>query len=360
MMQILKKTNFEALRKAKKIGVDKTLKLLERSGLKGRGGAGFPTHLKLKFTKDAQGDEKYLICNFDEGEPGTFKDKFIVNHNVENLIEGIAIAAFIIGAKKSYIYLRGEYPYLVPKLKKAIKHAKQNIVIASGAGAYICGEETAIMESIEGNRGEPRLKPPYPAQVGLYGKPTCINNVETLANIPLIFAKKWNSKLRLFSLSGSLKKPGVYELEERKTFKDLIQLGKPKERIKALLFGASGGLVPYKDKEVLTNENLKKFNVGLGSCTVIAVGESVSIPKLCKNVAEFFVHESCGKCTPCREGTTRVLEILNKKHILEQDLKLLEELSDYMTKTAFCPLGQTAISCLKTALKYFRCEFKCK
>lgn len=367
-MQITTKTNFESFKKALSLQPDQVIQIIKDSNLKGRGGANFSTGLKLESTRKSSEKNKIIICNADEGEPGTFKDKMILTENPEALIEGIAIAAYAIGSDTCYIYLRGEYESLRNKIKATIKRYKKeldkislNIEIVIGAGAYICGDETAIMNSIQELRGEPRAKPPYPVETGLYGLPTSINNVETLTNIPFIFKKGWKD-LRLFSLSGNLKKPGIYELPMGIKAKELIDLGKPKNKIKALFFGCAGGCVPYKDSLSLDPDTIHDMGAMLGSCTIIAVDEKQSIPKICKNIAEFFVHESCGKCTPCREGNFRVLKILEKiiaKKATKKDFDALEDLADFINKTSLCGLGQASNIHIKTALQYFKEEFKC-
>jgi len=367
-MQILKNSNFRALSKIAGMKPEEVIELVKKSGLSGRGGANFPTGLKLEFTRSSQG-EKYVIANADEGEPGTFKDKLILEKNPNNVIEGMIIAGYAIGSSKGYLYLRGEYSYLKNKLQKVINNAKKiadklkiyfDIEIISGAGAYICGDETAIIESVEGKRGNPRLKPPFPANQGLFNKPTLINNVETLANLPLIILdKSWNNSFRLFSLSGNIIKPGVYELESGASLKKLINLGKPKNKIKAVYFGCSGGCLPYEDI-ALNNEAVKEKGAMLGSCAIIAVDEKHNIVDVATNIAKFFEYESCGKCTPCREGTMRVLELLEKislKKAANEDLELLEELCRVINETSLCGLGQSSTAHITTALKYFRKEF---
>jgi NADH:ubiquinone oxidoreductase subunit F (NADH-binding) len=369
-MQIMEKTHFEAFRKALTLKPDDIIDMIEKANLVGRGGAHFPTATKWKFTKNAKGSPKFIICNFDEGEPGTFKDKFIADHNPELIIEGIAINAYAIGAKKAFIYLRGEYAYLKPileeitqkyweEIKKIDLTIEISLEVFLGAGAYICGDETSIMNSIEGIRPEPRAKPPYPAQSGLWGCPTSINNVETLANVPLILISHWEErgwqKLRLYSLSGNVQKPGIYELPEGITMKQLIQKGKPTKPIKALFFGCAGGCLPYRDDFILSVQNVADHGAMFGSSTIIAVDVDQSIPLLCKNIAEFFVHESCGKCVPCREGTIRMLELL--KDIPLKNIALIKNLVECMEKASFCGLGQTAALHIKTALKYFEEEF---
>jgi len=359
-----------ALKKALLMTPDEVIAKVKESGLTGRGGAGFPTGMKWEFTRKASG-EKFLICNADEGEPGTFKDRQILERNPELLIEGMLIASHALGAKKAYIYLRKEYDYLKNKLQRAIdKVARKSgveVKIVSGAGAYICGDETAIMNSIEGDRGNPRKKPPYPAQKGLWQSPTCINNVETLANVALILGSKkvWDKNVRLFSVSGDVEKGGVFEGKLGATFRDIVSKAKPKCEPKALFFGASGGCVPYDDFSRFDPDEMKHKGAGLGSCTVIVVGRCHDIVDVCKNIQKFFVHEGCGKCTPCREGNYRILELLKKisaKHATKDDLKLMEELADFVRENSFCPLGQSSTTHISTALKHFRKEFdeKCR
>lgn len=361
-VQILIKADGKGLSKVKQLGREKSLNKIKESGLKGRGGANFPTWQKWKYVIDTKSDEKYLICNADEGEPGAFKDKYIIQNNPENLIEGILIASYITNVTKAFIYLRQEYLYLKNKLQKAIKKfkAENKIEIITGAGAYVCGDETALIKSIEGKRGCPNEKPPFPTQQGLFSKPTIINNVETLANVPLIFITNYNPKLRLFSLSGNLSKPGIYELEEGINLKELIKLGQPQEEIKAVYFGAACGMMPYQSVK-LTDEDLKKYNCYLGSAVVIAVDKTQKILDLAINIAKFFEYESCGKCTPCREGCMRILETLERISLgkgTKKDLGILEDLIFVMKTTSICGLGKTASLHLENALKYFKNEIK--
>ncbi|MBN1915028.1 MAG: hypothetical protein JW769_03980 [Parachlamydiales bacterium] len=365
-MQITNTTHFTSLTKALSLQPLEIIHMIEKANLRGRGGANFPTATKWKFALNAPRSEKHLICNFDEGEPGTFKDKFIADNNPDLLIEGIAIASLAIKAQKAFIYLRGEYHYLQQSLEAVIqKYQKQldliplTISIVLGSGAYICGDETSIMNSIENIRPEPRTKPPFPAQKGLYGTPTCINNVETLANVPLIIAGGWKD-LRLFSVSGCVQFPKIYEFPENITAKELFDVAKPTAPLKALFFGCAGGCVRYDPSLRLGIEELKKHGAMFGSATIIAVDIHQSIPKLCRNILQFFVHESCGKCTPCREGTTRALEMLEKiiyRQHTKKDIDLLLSLCDCMTETSFCGLGQTAGIPIKTAIKNFQQEF---
>ncbi len=365
-MQITHKTHFKSFGMALKLKPEELIETLKDSGLHGRGGANFLTALKLDFSRKSE-KEKVLICNADEGEPGTFKDKFIITENPSLLIEGIAIASYIIGAKRAYIYLRSEYKYLKEKLEKTISKYKKDLAkiglkldIFMGEGAYVCGDETAIMNSIEGKRGEPRHKPPYPVESGLFGYSTCIDNVETISNIPLIIKGNWKH-IRLFSLSGDIENPGVYELEFGTSLKDLIKHCHFKKNIKAIFFGSAGGCIPFDPLTILDVESINSLGAMLGSCTMIFVDSSRSIPDICKNIAEFFVHESCGYCTPCREGNFRVLELLNK--LIDgkgsvKDIEMLEDIANLMKATSFCGLGQSAGNHILTSLKYFRGEFE--
>lgn len=364
-MQILTKTDFSSFEKVLKKNPEEIIEIVKGSGLSGRGGANFPVGIKWELARKAKGKEKILICNADEGEPGTFKDKFILDNNPELLVEGIAIAAYAVGAKRACIYLRGEYRYLKDRLEKIIQRYQQQLdriglqlSLFLGAGAYICGDETAIMNSIEGKRGEPRAKPPYPAERGLFGLPTCINNVETLANVPPVIKGGWKD-LHLFSLSGDVSAPGVYELPLGVKAKMLIG----KDRPKALFFGCAGGCVPYQQEMALDCKTVSSKGAMLGSGAVIAAGRERSIPKICRNMAQFFVHESCGYCAPCREGNYRILELLNKfvdKKASREDLKMLMDLAELVKKASFCGLGQSSANHILTALKYFPEEFKCR
>ena len=366
-MQILRRTNLKALKKAKKLGARKVIDILKKKNLTGRGGAGFPTGKKWEFTLNAKSDVKYVICNADEGEPGTFKDRFIIKNNPETLVEGILIAAYVIKAKQAFIYLRGEYDNLRAKLQKAInkvlKKSKLNlsIKIISGAGAYVCGEETAIIKSIEGYRAHPNYKPPFPAVEGLFGKPTIINNVETLTNVPqVILFDNWNSSLRLMSLSGNVENPGIYELPVGYKLTELIKKAQPRNKVKAIYFGCFGGCMPYSEIE-LTPDSICGKNCIVGSYTIIVVDEKQSILDVASSIAHFYCNESCGKCTPCRGGTARVCLLLKKiksGKATKNELGVLEDLAKNIHETSLCGLGQTSTNHLLTALKYFRKEFE--
>jgi len=368
-MRILEKVNLEAWKKVNMLGADGTISLLKKKGLTGRGGACFLTGLKWEFTRKAKDGEKFVICNADEGEPGTFKDKLILENNPENVIEGILIAAYCVDAKQAYVYLRGEYHYLKGKLKGVIKKVLSNaksklkIDIIEGAGAYICGDETAIIASIENKRGYPHFKPPYPPQKGLYGKPTVINNVETLANVPLAIVKEeWSDSLRLFSVSGDVGKAGVYELKLGSKLGEIAKLVGVKDA-KAVYFGASGGCIPYKPGFCVNAEHVCKEDAMLGACSLIFVNWKRSMLDMAINIAQFFKHESCGKCTPCREGNVHVLRLLEKIKAgdgegTKDDLELLRRLSINIRDTSLCGLGQSCTNHVLTALKFFKSDFK--
>lgn len=366
-MRILQKTNLEAWKKVNELGADRIIELLKKKGLTGRGGACFLTGLKWEFTRKAKANERFVICNADEGEPGTFKDKLILENNPKNVVEGILIACYCIDAKQAYIYLRGEYHYLKKRLEKVINKvlsdakADLKIDIIEGAGAYICGDETAIIASIENKRGYPHFKPPYPPQKGLWGKPTVINNVETLANVPLaIVNDDWDDNLRLFSLSGDVSKPGVYEVKIGTNLGEIAKIAQAKNP-KAVYFGAAGGCIPYSLNFVVSSDHVCKEEAMLGACSLIFVSKKRSTLDLAINIAQFFKHESCGKCTPCREGNVHLLRLLEKIRLGKADKKdlfLLEKLSIIIRDTSLCGLGQSCTNHILTALKHFKKDFK--
>ncbi len=364
-MQILKESSMMAFNKTVEKGPKWVIDTLKNKGLTGRGGAGFPTGTKWEMVFNEKETEKYVVCNADEGEPGTFKDRMIIEKNPKTLIEGIMIACHVITAKKAFIYLRGEYECLKENLQKTIDEVNTSdieIQIFQGAGAYVCGDETAILRSIEGYRGHPSLKPPFPTVQGLFEKPTIINNVETLTNVPLaLMMDDWDPKLKLFSLSGKVKHPGVYELKEGTPLSKLIKLGDGEP--KAIHFGCFGGCLAYEQfKDIpLTPEEVLKADCFLGSCAVIVTDKKTSIIDVATNIAKFYEFESCGKCTPCREGTMRVLAILENIAMGQAnsaDIDTLLELAIVIRDTSFCGLGQTATNHVINAIKYFREEFE--
>jgi NADH-quinone oxidoreductase subunit F len=368
----VRRDGFQALNKARAMDPEAVIAEVKASGLKGRGGAGFPCGAKWELARSAPGDEKFVICNADEGEVGTFKDRYIIQHDPFTLIEGIGIAAYAIGAQKAYIYLRGEYHYLLDGLKRAIDQATSKgllglpIEIREGAGAYICGEESALMNSIEGKRGEARFRPPFPPESGLFGKPTIINNVETLMNIPRIIANgsAWFSRIgtakstgtKVFSVSGDVERPGVYELAMGSRLAELLELADAKDVKLVQIGGATGGIVPAS----MINTPLS-YETVLGSGAVTVMNTSRDVIDFVYRSMEFLNEESCGECTPCREGTevmVDILERLTKGEGAEEDIKVLEELSRVMMDSSLCGLGQAAPIPVLDTLKYFRNDYE--
>jgi len=366
----LDRGGFKALKKALKLTSEQIIEEIKASGLQGRGGAGFPCGLKWDLARKAPGDEKYVICNADEGEVGTFKDRYILENDPFSLIEGIAIAGHAIGAKKAYIYLRAEYHYLLDLLEKAIAQSKKkgflkylDIEIRQGAGAYVCGEESALMDSIEGKRGEVRYRPPFPPTKGLWGKPTIINNVETLMNIPRIMLNgaEWFSGMgtekskgtKVFSVSGDVGKPGVYELVLGSSLKELVEELALAEKVQAVqVGGATGRIIPYDMIDTTLS-----FETILGAGAITVFDETRDIVDMVYKTLEFLAEESCGKCAPCREGTEAMVEILerfSKGEGLEKDITVLEELADTMMLASLCGLGQAAPIPVVDSLQHFR------
>jgi NADH-quinone oxidoreductase subunit F len=364
---------------------------ITKSGLRGRGGGGFPTGLKWKFVAEANNDEKYVICNADEGDPGAFMDRSALEGDPHIVIEGMIIAGYAIGAKKGFIYIRAEYPLAIERLKKAINDAKENkllghnilnhefefdIELVLGAGAFVCGEETALIHSIEGGRGTPRTKPPYPSIEGLWGRPTLINNVETLANIAVIILdgyEKFNSigtekskGTKVFALAGKVNNTGLIEVPMGITLREIIyDIGggiKNGKKFKAVLTGGpSGGCIPEKYLDTPVDyDSLKELGSIMGSGGMIVLDEDDCMIDVARYFVEFTQNESCGKCTPCREGTKRMLEIMTKitsgKGEME-DIDKLERLANLVKKTALCGLGNSAPNPVLTTLKYFREEY---
>jgi NADH-quinone oxidoreductase subunit F len=353
-----------------------------RSGLSGRGGAAFPTGLKWRYTASAPGDPKYIICNADESEPGTFKDRLLMEGDPFSIIEAMLIAGYAIGAPQGYIYIRGEYPRPTASVQQAIETAYaagylgQNISdsgfnfdleIRSGAGAYICGEETALFESIEGQRGMPRAKPPFPTTNGLFDKPTMINNVETLCAAAWIMAHgaeayrtmgtENSPGTKLFCLSGDITNPGVYEAPFGIRLGDLLDLaGSAQGEIQAILLGGAAGAFARPDQLDLpmSFEGLKAAGLPLGSGVVMVINTAQDLREVLHSLALFFTHESCGKCFPCRLGTRYQLEISEKiltGTAMPHDLERLITVGETMTQASFCGLGQTAFSAMRSALK---------
>jgi len=367
----LERDGFQALEKAVDILTEEqVIAEVKASGLRGRGGAGFPCGLKWELARKAPGTEKYIICNADEGEVGTFKDRYILERDPFTLIEAITIAGHAIGARKGYIYLRAEYHYLLDLLGNAVSQAREkgvtrdfDIEIREGAGAYVCGEESALMESIEGKRGEVRYRPPFPPSKGLWEKPTVINNVETLMNIPQIILSgvSWFSQIgterskgtKVFSVSGDVARPGVYELVMGSPLRELVEgLASAKNTKMIQVGGATGRIIPYEMIDTpLDFENI----LGAGAVTVFDESRDV-IDIMLRNM-EFLAEESCGKCTPCREGTevmTEILERLSRGEGTEKDIGDLQELASAMILSSLCGLGQAAPNPVTDSLQYFR------
>jgi len=365
---------------------------VKQSGLRGRGGGGFPTGVKWEAGLKALGDVKYIICNADEGDPGAFMDRSILEGDPHGVIEGMMIGGYAIGSKKGYVYVRAEYPIAVERLQNAIMQAREcgilgdnilgstfsfDIEIRIGAGAFVCGEETALMVSIEGRRGEPMQKPPFPFEKGLFGKPSIINNVETFANIPLIILKgsKWyagfgtegNAGTKVFALAGDIKNSGIVEVPMGVTLGNIIfdiggGIPKKKKFKAAQTGGPSGGCIT---KEFLNTkvdyDNLKKLGAIMGSGGLISMDEDTCMVDMARFFMEFVQEESCGKCVPCRLGTKRMLEILEritKGEGKDGDIELLEELGEVIKETAVCGLGQTAPNPVLSMIKYFRKEYE--
>ena len=367
------------------------IQILLDSGLRGRGGAGFPTGLKWKFAAANEADQKYVCCNADEGDPGAFMDRSILEGDPHAVLEAMAIAGYAIGASQGYIYVRAEYPIAVKRLEIAINQAREygllgenifdsgfdfDIELRLGAGAFVCGEETALMTSIEGNRGEPRPRPPFPALKGLFQKPTILNNVETFANIPQIIVNgpEWfasmgteNSKgTKVFALGGKIHNTGLVEVPMGTTLREIVEEiggGIPNGRkFKAAQTGGpSGGCIPAEHLDVpIDYDNLKKIGSMMGSGGLIIMDEDTCMVDIAKFFLEFTVDESCGKCTPCRIGTRRMLEILEKitkGQATMEDLDKLEELCYHLQSSSLCALGQTAPNPVLSTLRYFRDEY---
>jgi NADH-quinone oxidoreductase subunit F len=384
---------YEALHKALKMAPEAIIAEVKASGLRGRGGAGFPTGVKWGFMpKDAA--VKYLAVNTDEGEPGTFKDRLIVERDPHSILEGLIIAAYAIGAHRAFVYIRGEFFLGVKRWIKAISDAYQNgflgknimgsgfdldVSVHRGAGAYICGEETAMIESLEGKRGEPRLKPPYPAQVGIWGQPTLVQNVETLANIPHIILRggAWYASIgteqskgpKVFCISGHVNRPGNYELPLGTSLREIIYEHAGGVRygreIKAVIPGGASTPILSADKldVPMAFETLAAAGSALGTGAIMVMDETTDMVEVARRITSFFVHESCGSCVPCRIGGWRMLETLNTiagGHGSQADLEKLEKLSHSITGLTFCPMGTGMCEPVTSGLALFRDEFEAK
>lgn len=395
MENYLKTGGYQALKKIinEKISQEAVIDLVKASGLRGRGGAGFPTGLKWSFMPRSAPGQKYLVCNSDESEPGTCKDRDILRFNPHALVEGMIIGGYSIGASVGYNYMRGEFmdePYM--RFEAALKEAYEagyvgkNILgsgfdfelhTALGAGAYICGEETALLESLEGKKGQPRFKPPFPANFGLYGKPTTINNTESLSSVPAIIRNgpEWfanlgipnNGGVKLFSVSGHVNKPSNFEINMGTPFKDLLAMAggvKDGRKLKAVIPGGSS--VPVLTAEIMMEctmdyDSITKAGSMLGSGAVVIMDETTDMVKALRRISRFYFSESCGQCTPCREGTGWLYRVLCR--IVDgkgrsEDIELLEEVSHKIEGRTICALGDAAAMPVWSCIKHFRHEFQ--
>lgn len=389
--EFITSNGYEALGKAlTEMTPESVIDVIEKSGLQGRGGAGFPAGRKWRFVQAAQGEKKYIVCNADESEPGTFKDRIVLEGDPHLTLEAMAIAGYAVGADEGYIYIRGEYGLAFRRLEKAILQAKEfgflgnnifgtnfnfNIHVHAGAGAYVCGEETALLESLEGKRGEPRSRPPYPVTNGLWDKPTLVNNVETLANIPAIlrhgaewyrsFGTPSSPGTKVYTIMGNVNFSGVIEVPMGITLREVINIYakgmKPGSTLKlAQTGGSSGSIIPAVLQDTpMDFESFRKAGVSLGSGALLICDQHTCIVDLVKILLQFFRFESCGKCTPCRIGTQRAYEIVERitqgQGKLEELDKLLD-LANEMERASNCGLGQTAAVPMRDMLKHFRTE----
>jgi len=384
---------YRALSKAlKEMNPEEVLNEVKESGLRGRGGGGFPTGLKWDITRKAKGDPKYMIVNGDEGDPGAYMDRSILEGNPHSVLEGLIIGAYVVGASKGFIYIRQEYPLAIENMGIAITNAQKhgfignnilnsefdfNVEIYQGAGAFVCGEETALIRSIEGKRGMPRPRPPFPANEGIYGKPTCINNVETYANIPHIIlnGSKWFNGIgtdsskgtKVFALTGAVNNTGLVEVPMGISLRDIIyKIGggiKGNKKFKAIqLGGPSGGCIPEKYLDVEVDyEKVKEVGAMMGSGGMIVLDEDICMVDMARFFMDFIQDESCGQCVPCKIGTRRMLEILERitRGKGEQDdINKLEKLAKVVKETSLCGLGKTAPNPVISTLRYFRNEYE--
>ncbi len=389
--EFIASNGYEALGKAlTEMTPEGVIDVIEKSGLQGRGGAGFPAGRKWKFVRAAKGEKKYIVCNADESEPGTFKDRIVLEGDPHLIIEAMAIAGYALGADEGYIYIRGEYGLAFRRLEKAILQAKEfgflgdhvfgtdfnfHLHIHAGAGAYVCGEETALLESLEGKRGEPRSRPPYPVSNGLWDKPTLINNVETLANIPPIlrngaewyrsFGTPSSPGTKVYTIMGNINFSGVVEVPMGITLREAINIYgkgmKPGSTLKlAQTGGSSGSIIPAVLQDTpMDFESFRKAGVALGSGALLICDQHTCIVDLVKVLLQFFRFESCGKCTPCRIGTQRAYEIverISQGHGKLEELDKLLDLASEMERASNCGLGQTAAVPIRDMLKHFRTE----
>ena len=384
LTEYLSSGGFEGLRRALGLTPTQVIEEIKTSGLMGRGGAAFSTGVKWEGAARASGNPKYIVCNADESEPGTFKDRVLVEEDPQRVIEGMVIAAYAIGASQGYIYIRGEYPYAYQVLNDALHIARQSgflgkeifgssfsfeIEVRLGAGAYIGGEETALFESIEGKRGFPRLKPPFPTTHGLFGKPTVINNVETLCNVPYIlhhgsanyrqFGTARSTGTKLFCLSGDVARPGLYEAPFGVTLRQLLDLAggiRSDQKLHTILLGGAAGVFTQSHHLdiPLSFEDLHSAGLSLGSGVIMVIDETRDLRDILVRLGRFFAHELCGKCYPCQIGTQRQYEILqriSRGQALPGDPQRLTDIGWTMSDTSICGLGQTAASAVLSAMK---------
>ncbi len=390
--EYIEREGYEALKKALDMEPQEVIDQIKESNLRGRGGAGFPTGIKWQFAKDAESDEKYLICNADEGDPGAFMDRSVLEGDPHAVLEGMIIGAYATGASKGYIYCRAEYPIAVKRLKLGIEQAREkgflgedilgsdfsfDIQVKEGAGAFVCGEETALMHSIEGERGMPRPRPPFPAQEGLFGKPTNINNVETWANVPWIlrngadeFASigtEESGGTKVFALAGKIKRGGLVEVPIGTTLREVIfdiggGIADEKEFKAVQLGGPSGGCLPSKHLDTPVDyETLTEAGAIMGSGGMVVMDEDDCMVNVAQFFLDFTQEESCGKCTFCRVGTKRMLEMLDdfsKGDGNAEDIERLKYLADKIKSHSLCGLGQTAPNPVLTTLRYFEDEYE--
>ncbi|MGE5373111.1 MAG: NADH-quinone oxidoreductase subunit NuoF [Solirubrobacterales bacterium] len=379
----IKAGGYKSLEKARGMNPLELIEEVKKSGLRGRGGAGFNAGLKWSFANKVESDQKYVVCNADEGEPGTYKDRIIMQKDPQTLFEGMAICGYAIGSNKGYIYCRGEYPYVVEHLNKAIAQAKAkgvlgdfDIEVRMGGGAYVCGEETALIESIEGHRGEPRFKPPFPGVAGLWAKPTVVNNVETYANIPVILEKgaEWFAAIgaekypgtKVLTLTGDVANRVCIEVPTTTTIREVVfgfggGVADGKKFKAVQIGGTSGGFIPESLLDTpIDFDSMGKIGAALGTGAVFVMNETRDIVDIATRISKFFEHESCGKCNPCREGTFRSHEIMKKINSgkgTEADIENVLALSGVMQKACLCGLGQAAPSPTVTTIKHFRDEY---
>ncbi|MCD6424999.1 MAG: NADH-quinone oxidoreductase subunit NuoF [Anaerolineales bacterium] len=383
---------YQAVRKALSLPPDEIIDMVKRSGLRGRGGAGFPTGTKWGFMPNGKDVPKIVAVNTDEGEPGTFKDREIVEQDPHQVLEGVIIAAYAVGANRAYVYIRGEFFLGVKRWIKAISDAYEfgflgenilgsdfslDLSVHRGAGAYICGEETAMLESLEGKRGSPRLKPPYPASIGLFGLPTLVQNIETLACVPHIINRgsEWFSSIgtaqskgpKIFSVSGHVNRPGNYELPLGISLKEIIYRHaggiRNGNRLKAVIpGGASTPILPAELVDVpMAFETLEAAGSALGTGAIIVMDETTCIVEAVRRLSKFFAHESCGHCTPCRIGSHRIYEIMDrieKGQGHSGDIDLLLNLVEGIDGNTFCPMGSALVNPVRSAIQHFREEFE--